>query len=104
MQSGNSNLGASIAVLITIFFSPQNLRKYMHQCFSNDSFIKKVTATLVSDLWDVLFFFTDTVFFHLPPRCGDRTTVYGVSCYRQIEAKVTFQAMNNITEVIGLMH
>ncbi|XP_074844251.1 late secretory pathway protein AVL9 homolog isoform X2 [Carettochelys insculpta] len=29
----------------------------------------------------------DTVFFHLPPRCGDRTTVYGVSCYRQIEAK-----------------
>lgn len=61
-------------------------------------------TTLVSDLWDVLFFFTDTVFFHLPPRCGDRTTVYGVSCYRQIEAKVTFQAMNNITEVIGLMH
>uniref|UniRef100_A0A8C5T1T0 AVL9 cell migration associated n=1 Tax=Malurus cyaneus samueli TaxID=2593467 RepID=A0A8C5T1T0_9PASS len=29
----------------------------------------------------------DTVFFHLPPRCGDRSTVYGVSCYRQIEAK-----------------
>ncbi|NXY86659.1 AVL9 protein, partial [Alcedo cyanopectus] len=29
----------------------------------------------------------DTVFFHLPPRSGDRTTVYGVSCYRQIEAK-----------------
>ncbi|XP_006124099.2 late secretory pathway protein AVL9 homolog isoform X2 [Pelodiscus sinensis] len=29
----------------------------------------------------------DTVFFHLPPRCGDRATVYGVSCYRQIEAK-----------------
>uniref|UniRef100_A0A8D0EI24 AVL9 cell migration associated n=1 Tax=Strix occidentalis caurina TaxID=311401 RepID=A0A8D0EI24_STROC len=29
----------------------------------------------------------DTVFFHLPPRCGDQTTVYGVSCYRQIEAK-----------------
>ncbi|XP_074918683.1 late secretory pathway protein AVL9 homolog [Chelonoidis abingdonii] len=29
----------------------------------------------------------DTVFFHLPPRCGDRTTIYGVSCYRQIEAK-----------------
>uniref|UniRef100_A0A8C5PB24 AVL9 cell migration associated n=1 Tax=Leptobrachium leishanense TaxID=445787 RepID=A0A8C5PB24_9ANUR len=29
----------------------------------------------------------DTVFFHLPPRTGDRKTVYGVSCYRQIEAK-----------------
>ncbi|KAG8442729.1 hypothetical protein GDO86_011506 [Hymenochirus boettgeri] len=29
----------------------------------------------------------DTVFFHLPPRCGDQKTVYGVSCYRQIEAK-----------------
>nr|XP_020666929.1 late secretory pathway protein AVL9 homolog [Pogona vitticeps]XP_020666930.1 late secretory pathway protein AVL9 homolog [Pogona vitticeps] len=29
----------------------------------------------------------DTVFFHLPPRSGDRSTVYGVSCYRQIEAK-----------------
>ncbi|XP_038615518.1 LOW QUALITY PROTEIN: late secretory pathway protein AVL9 homolog [Tachyglossus aculeatus] len=29
----------------------------------------------------------DTVFFHLPPRNGSRTTVYGVSCYRQIEAK-----------------
>ncbi|XP_074055054.1 late secretory pathway protein AVL9 homolog isoform X2 [Macrotis lagotis] len=29
----------------------------------------------------------DTVFFHLPPRNGNGTTVYGVSCYRQIEAK-----------------
>ncbi|XP_040288702.1 late secretory pathway protein AVL9 homolog [Bufo bufo] len=29
----------------------------------------------------------DTVFFHLPPRSGERKTVYGVSCYRQIEAK-----------------
>ncbi|XP_061442554.1 late secretory pathway protein AVL9 homolog isoform X2 [Rhineura floridana] len=29
----------------------------------------------------------DTVFFHLPPRSGDQSTVYGVSCYRQIEAK-----------------
>ncbi|XP_028904678.1 late secretory pathway protein AVL9 homolog [Ornithorhynchus anatinus] len=30
----------------------------------------------------------DTVFFHLPPRNGSRTTIYGVSCYRQIEAKI----------------
>ncbi|XP_075068699.1 late secretory pathway protein AVL9 homolog [Mixophyes fleayi] len=30
----------------------------------------------------------DTVFFHLPPRSGERKTVYGVSCYRQIEAKI----------------
>ncbi|XP_037692956.1 late secretory pathway protein AVL9 homolog isoform X4 [Choloepus didactylus] len=29
----------------------------------------------------------DTVFFHLPPRNGNGTTVYGISCYRQIEAK-----------------
>ncbi|XP_053121099.1 late secretory pathway protein AVL9 homolog isoform X2 [Hemicordylus capensis] len=29
----------------------------------------------------------DTVFFHLPPRSGEGSTVYGVSCYRQIEAK-----------------
>ncbi|XP_053570415.1 late secretory pathway protein AVL9 homolog isoform X2 [Bombina bombina] len=29
----------------------------------------------------------DTVFFHLPPRSGEKKTVYGISCYRQIEAK-----------------
>ncbi|XP_003968218.2 late secretory pathway protein AVL9 homolog [Takifugu rubripes] len=29
----------------------------------------------------------DTVYFHLPPLGGDRKCVYGVSCYRQIEAK-----------------
>ncbi|KAM4705667.1 late secretory pathway protein AVL9 homolog [Rhinophrynus dorsalis] len=29
----------------------------------------------------------DTVFFHLPPRSGEQKIVYGVSCYRQIEAK-----------------
>ncbi|XP_054427311.1 late secretory pathway protein AVL9 homolog [Pteronotus mesoamericanus] len=29
----------------------------------------------------------DTVFFHLPPRNGSGATVYGISCYRQIEAK-----------------
>ncbi|XP_058493184.1 late secretory pathway protein AVL9 homolog [Solea solea] len=29
----------------------------------------------------------DTVFFHLPPLTGDMKCVYGVSCYRQIEAK-----------------
>ncbi|XP_061777295.1 LOW QUALITY PROTEIN: late secretory pathway protein AVL9 homolog [Nerophis ophidion] len=29
----------------------------------------------------------DTVYFHLPPRGGDGKCVYGVSCYRQIEAK-----------------
>ncbi|XP_021105807.1 late secretory pathway protein AVL9 homolog isoform X3 [Heterocephalus glaber] len=29
----------------------------------------------------------DTVFFHLPPRNGNGDTVYGISCYRQIEAK-----------------
>ncbi|XP_036102603.1 late secretory pathway protein AVL9 homolog isoform X5 [Molossus molossus] len=29
----------------------------------------------------------DTVFFHLPPRNGGGATVYGISCYRQIEAK-----------------
>ncbi|KAM8966361.1 late secretory pathway protein AVL9 homolog [Pelodytes ibericus] len=29
----------------------------------------------------------DTVFFHLPPRAEEQNIVYGVSCYRQIEAK-----------------
>uniref|UniRef100_A0A2K6KKH4 AVL9 cell migration associated n=1 Tax=Rhinopithecus bieti TaxID=61621 RepID=A0A2K6KKH4_RHIBE len=29
----------------------------------------------------------DTVFFHLPPRNGNGATVFGISCYRQIEAK-----------------
>ncbi|XP_077479876.1 late secretory pathway protein AVL9 homolog [Stigmatopora argus] len=29
----------------------------------------------------------DTVYFHLPPLGGDTKCVYGVSCYRQIEAK-----------------
>ncbi|KAM6202168.1 late secretory pathway protein AVL9 homolog [Rhynchocyon petersi] len=29
----------------------------------------------------------DTVYFHLPPRNGNGATVYGISCYRQIEAK-----------------
>lgn len=33
--------------------------------------------------------FADTVFFHLPPLIGDMKCVYGVSCYRQIEAKVS---------------
>lgn len=28
------------------------------------------------------------MYFHLPPLGGDRRCVYGVSCYRQIEAKV----------------
>ncbi|XP_007944542.1 late secretory pathway protein AVL9 homolog [Orycteropus afer afer] len=29
----------------------------------------------------------DTVYFHLPPRNGNGATIYGISCYRQIEAK-----------------
>uniref|UniRef100_A0A4W3IXL2 AVL9 homolog (S. cerevisiase) n=1 Tax=Callorhinchus milii TaxID=7868 RepID=A0A4W3IXL2_CALMI len=29
----------------------------------------------------------DTIYFHLPPRSANRRTVYGISCYRQIEAK-----------------
>lgn len=36
----------------------------------------------------VYLFLTDTVYFHLPPLGGDKKCVYGVSCYRQIEAKV----------------
>lgn len=45
----------------------------------------------VNDLCARLHFpdcFADTVYFHLPPLGGDRNCVYGVSCYRQIEAKV----------------
>lgn len=39
-------------------------------------------------LIDFLACFADTVYFHLPPLSGDMKCVYGVSCYRQIEAKV----------------
>ncbi|MEE6465650.1 hypothetical protein FKM82_006635 [Ascaphus truei] len=39
----------------------------------------------------------DTVFFHLPPRSGDRRTVYGVSCYRQIEAKALKVRLADVT-------
>ncbi|XP_012890607.1 PREDICTED: late secretory pathway protein AVL9 homolog isoform X1 [Dipodomys ordii] len=39
----------------------------------------------------------DTVFFHLPPRNGSGTTVYGVSCYRQIEAKALKVRQADIT-------
>ncbi|MBN3313115.1 AVL9 protein, partial [Atractosteus spatula] len=39
----------------------------------------------------------DTVYFHLPPRSGDRKCVYGVSCYRQIEAKALKVRQADIT-------
>lgn len=32
--------------------------------------------------------FSDTVFFHLPGKGASEKTVYCVSCYRQIDAKV----------------
>ncbi|XP_067602782.1 late secretory pathway protein AVL9 homolog isoform X2 [Pseudorca crassidens] len=39
----------------------------------------------------------DTVFFHLPPRNGNGATVYGISCYRQIEAKALKVRQADIT-------
>lgn len=39
----------------------------------------------------------DTVFFHLPPRNGNGNTVYGISCYRQIEAKALKVRQADIT-------
>ncbi|XP_023569223.1 late secretory pathway protein AVL9 homolog isoform X2 [Octodon degus] len=39
----------------------------------------------------------DTVFFHLPPRNGIGDTVYGISCYRQIEAKALKVRQADIT-------
>lgn len=48
----------------------------------------------VSDVF-VTFFFADTVFFHLPPLSEDMKCVYGVSCYRQIEAKVRGKALSS---------
>ncbi|KAM6156865.1 late secretory pathway protein AVL9 homolog isoform 2-T2 [Erethizon dorsatum] len=39
----------------------------------------------------------DTVFFHLPPRNGNGDTVYGISCYRQIEAKALKVRQADIT-------
>ncbi|XP_063089934.1 late secretory pathway protein AVL9 homolog isoform X2 [Cavia porcellus] len=39
----------------------------------------------------------DSVFFHLPPRDGNGDTVYGISCYRQIEAKALKVRQADIT-------
>lgn len=39
----------------------------------------------------------DTVFFHLPPRNGNGATIYGISCYRQIEAKALKVRQADIT-------
>uniref|UniRef100_A0A2I3TBW0 UDENN domain-containing protein n=1 Tax=Pan troglodytes TaxID=9598 RepID=A0A2I3TBW0_PANTR len=39
----------------------------------------------------------DTVFFHLPPRNGNGATVFGISCYRQIEAKALKVRQADIT-------
>ncbi|XP_037593886.1 late secretory pathway protein AVL9 homolog isoform X3 [Cebus imitator] len=39
----------------------------------------------------------DTVFFHLPPRNGYGATVYGISCYRQIDAKALKVRQADIT-------
>ncbi|KAM9839287.1 late secretory pathway protein AVL9 homolog isoform 2-T2 [Aulostomus maculatus] len=54
-------------------------------------------SNLLPDEWKYLPFLAlpdgahnyqeDTVYFHLPPLSGDLKCVYGVSCYRQIEAK-----------------
>ena len=53
------------------------------------NFIKGLT-TIVASIMTVLYLFTlllDTVYFHLPS-CDASSTVFGVSCYRQIDAKV----------------
>lgn len=42
----------------------------------------------------MVFSHADTVFFHLPPLSEDMKCVYGVSCYRQIEAKVSDDALS----------
>lgn len=47
-----------------------------------------IPSQILMILTCVLFCLTDTVFFHLPPLSEDMKCVYGVSCYRQIEAKV----------------
>ncbi|CAL8292556.1 unnamed protein product [Lota lota] len=39
----------------------------------------------------------DTVYFHLPPLNGDMKCVYGVSCYRQIEAKALKVRLADVT-------
>lgn len=38
------------------------------------------------------FFLTDTIYFHLPSLDGEQKTIYGVSCYRQMDAKVVPQS------------
>ncbi|XP_061614289.1 late secretory pathway protein AVL9 homolog [Phyllopteryx taeniolatus] len=39
----------------------------------------------------------DTIYFHLPPLGGDTKCIYGVSCYRQIEAKALKVRQADIT-------
>ncbi|XP_041367751.1 late secretory pathway protein AVL9 homolog [Gigantopelta aegis] len=39
----------------------------------------------------------DTVFFHLPARDGQKKTVYGISCYRQMDAKDLLNKTADIT-------
>ncbi|XP_034718689.1 late secretory pathway protein AVL9 homolog [Etheostoma cragini] len=41
--------------------------------------------------------FADTVYFHLPPLNEDMKCVYGVSCYRQIEAKALKVRLADVT-------
>ncbi|XP_072306511.1 late secretory pathway protein AVL9 homolog [Eucyclogobius newberryi] len=62
---------------------------------------------LIPDEWKYLPFLAlpdgahnyqeDTVYFHLPPLSGDLKCVYGVSCYRQIEAKALKVRLADVT-------
>ena len=43
-----------------------------------------------NDLNLSFFIVADTIYFHLPSLVGDSRTVFGISCYRQIDADVRF--------------
>lgn len=74
-----------------------------HKCQTrNSSFLMGLKSSFEHQLGIVLvlywtlvcLFISDTVYFHLPPLDGEMKCVYGVSCYRQIEAKVSGKVLH----------
>ena len=44
-------------------------------------------------------FVADTIYFHLPGKGSNKDTVYGVSCYRQIDTKVRSKHSEQVSGV-----
>lgn len=44
----------------------------------------------------LLFLLSDTIFFHLPSRSDAETTIFGISCYRQMDASVNSESLQTL--------